>query len=43
MDGTPLDLGVSPGATPCGVWVDTPLSRQIDLASTAVVDPGTHD
>jgi ectoine hydroxylase-related dioxygenase (phytanoyl-CoA dioxygenase family) len=43
MDGTPLELGVSPGATPCGVWVDTPSGRQIDLVATAVVDPGTHD
>jgi phytanoyl-CoA hydroxylase len=43
MDGTPLELGVSPGATACGVWVDTPAGHAIDLVGTVVVDPDTHD
>jgi hypothetical protein len=43
MDGTPLELGVSPGATACGVWVEAPEGRQIDVRGTVVVDPGTHD
>jgi ectoine hydroxylase-related dioxygenase (phytanoyl-CoA dioxygenase family) len=43
MNGRPLELGISPGATPCGLWVDTPLGHEIDVSSTVMVDPATHD
>lgn len=43
MDGTPLELAVSPGATPCGVWADAPQGRTIELVGSVVVDPDTHD
>jgi phytanoyl-CoA hydroxylase len=43
MDGTPLQLGVSPGSTACGVWVDAPDGHAIDVVGTVVVDPDTHD
>jgi ectoine hydroxylase-related dioxygenase (phytanoyl-CoA dioxygenase family) len=43
MDGRPLEIGVSPGAMPCGIWVDSAEGHQIEERGTVVVDPDTHD
>lgn len=43
MDGTPLELGVSPGGSQCGVWVERADGPAVEMSGFVVVDPATHD
>jgi phytanoyl-CoA hydroxylase len=43
MDGTPLELETSPGATKCGEWVDVDGQNVIEVTRTHQVDAAIHD
>jgi phytanoyl-CoA hydroxylase len=43
MDGTPLELGVSPGGMRCGLWVEQDGTPALVENGYQVVDPATHD
>ena len=43
MDGTPVELGVSPGATECGVWVEHDGRPVVEMRGTRVVDAKTTE
>ncbi len=43
MDGTPLELGVSPGGMRCGLWVEQDGTPALVEDGYQVVDPATHD
>jgi phytanoyl-CoA hydroxylase len=43
MDGTPLELGVSPGGIKCGEWVDMDGQSSIEVTGSYQVDAGVHD
>lgn len=43
MDGTPLELGTSPGGARCGVWTEQDGELAVELNGYEVVDPSTHD
>src|SRR5690242_2824879 len=43
MDGTPLELGVSPGGMQCGVWVEQDGQAEIEVSGFAVVDANAKE
>ena len=43
MDGTPLDLGVSPGGMQCGVWVEQDGRTEIEVSGFVVVDANAKE
>jgi ectoine hydroxylase-related dioxygenase (phytanoyl-CoA dioxygenase family) len=43
MDGSPIDLGASPGGDRCGVWVERDGEPVIEVNSFQVVDPAAKE
>jgi len=43
MDGTPVEMGISPGATECGVWVEQDGRPVVEMRGTRVVDANTRE
>ena len=43
MDGTPLELDVSPGGMQCGVWVEQDGQPEIEVSGFVVVDSNAKE